>query len=171
MARGAGPPVTIRPASLPADREAMLAVLRTANMHHLPSPEMHGFDVGIWHVADIGGRTVGLCGFDLIRRKGELVGKTTLLVVHPRARGLGVGAALQELRMRLMREAGARRVVTNADLPETIRWYRRRFGYRVVGTVPKQHEFGSPEIDRWTTLEAPLGERRPPSLRAGAADV
>ena len=58
--------------------------------------------------------------------------------------------------MRLMAEAGARRVITNADRPETIAWYERHFGYRKVGSVRKVHEFGLPDVDSWTTLEAPL---------------
>ena len=147
---------SIRPARLPADREGMLAVLETANMHRVPSPEMDDFDVGCWHVAELGSRIVGVAGFRLLEEDGGLTGKTTLLAVHPDQRGLGVGRALQELRMRLMRQAGAVRVVTNADRPETIAWYERRFGYRRVGELPKLHEFGLPEVDRWTTLEAPL---------------
>jgi hypothetical protein len=58
--------------------------------------------------------------------------------------------------MGLMRDAGATSVVTNADRPETIAWYERHFGYRRVGEVAKVHEFGRPDVDRWTTLEAPL---------------
>jgi ribosomal-protein-alanine N-acetyltransferase len=47
-------------------------------------------------------------------------------------------------------------VITNADLPETIAWYRRKFGYRQVGTLPKLHEFGDPSVAEWTTLECDL---------------
>ena len=146
----------IRPARLPADHEEMLRVLETANMHHVPSAEMHGFDVGEWYVAEAAGRIVGVAGFRLIHVDGRLTGKTTLLAVEPDQRESGIGRALQELRMRLMREAGAERVITNADRPETIAWYERHFGYRKVGEVPKLHEFGLAEVDRWTTLEAPL---------------
>ena len=64
--------------------------------------------------------------------------------------------------MTLMREAGATRVITNADRPETIAWYKRHFGYREVAEVPKLHEFGLPDVDRWTTLEADL----PPTARS-----
>jgi hypothetical protein len=67
--------------------------------------------------------------------------------------------------MRLMTEAGARRVITNADRPEAIAWYERHFGCRKVGSVRKVHEFGLPEADSWTTLEAPLAlpeETTPP---------
>ena len=146
----------IRPARLPEDRAGMLAVLETVNMHHVPSPEMHDFDVGEWYVAERDGTVIGVAGYRLLDRDGEVVGKTTLLAVDPREREHGLGRALQELRMGLMREAGARRVITNADRPETIAWYERHFGYRRIGRVRKAHEFGLPDVDHWTTLEAPL---------------
>lgn len=134
----------------------MLSVLETANMHVIPSAEMHDFDVGTWHVAEHDGRLVGVAGFDIWRCDDRVVGKTTLLAVHPDARGKGIGMRLQALRMQLMREAGAERVVTNADRPETVAWYERHFGYRRVGEVPKLQEFGASDVDRWTTLEARL---------------
>jgi ribosomal-protein-alanine N-acetyltransferase len=117
---------------------------------------MHDLDVGEWHVAEMDGAVVGVCGFDLVRNGDGVHGKTTLMAVHPQARGAGVGLALQRLRMGLMRDAGATKVVTNADRPETIAWYGRHFGYVPVGEVAKVHEFGDPDVDRWTTLEAPL---------------
>jgi ribosomal-protein-alanine N-acetyltransferase len=147
---------SIRPATLPSDREAMLDVLRTVNMHCVPSPEMHDFDVGRWYVAESEGGVIGVAGFRLVGPDDAPLGKTTLLAVAPDHRERGVGRALQELRMRRMRDAGARRVVTNADRPSTIAWYERHFGYRRVGEVPKLHEFGLPDVDRWTTLEASL---------------
>jgi ribosomal protein S18 acetylase RimI-like enzyme len=150
------PAYRIRAAALPADRVAMLAVLETANMHRVPSPEMGDLDVGRWFVAEDEHGIVGVAGFRLLDQDGEVVGKTTLLAVDPRAREHGIGRALQTLRMRLMREAGASRVVTNADRPETIAWYERHFGYRKVGEVRKLHEFGLRDVDRWTTLEASL---------------
>jgi hypothetical protein len=58
--------------------------------------------------------------------------------------------------MRAMREAGCRSVTTNADLPDTIAWYKRNFGYREVGTLAKVHEFGDPQRDHWITLECDL---------------
>jgi 3-oxoadipate:acetyl-CoA acetyltransferase len=146
----------IRPAILPEDRAAMIDVLATANMHRVPSPEMDDFDVGSWYVAESEGRVVGVAGFRMLTDADPPVGKTTLLAVAPDQRGRGIGYALQELRMRLMREAGAARVVTNADRPDTIAWYERHFGYRRVGELPKRHEFGLPDVDRWTTLEASL---------------
>ncbi len=156
LRRMSGAGHAIRPARLPDDRDDVLTVLATANMHHVPSAEMHDLDVGEWHVAEMDGRIVGVCGFDMARDDRGLHGKTTLMAVHPEARGSGVGVALQRLRMARMRDEGATRVVTNADRPETIAWYERHFGYRRVGEVPKLLEFGHPEVNRWTTLEAPL---------------
>ncbi len=150
------PAPRIRAADLPADRTEMLRVLETANMHRVPSPEMDDFDVGHWYVAELGGAVVGVAGYRLLDDAAEPVGKTTLLAVDPAARGHGIGGALQRLRMERMREAGATRVITNADRPETIAWYERHFGYRKVGEVRKLHEFGLPDVDTWTTLEAPL---------------
>jgi ribosomal protein S18 acetylase RimI-like enzyme len=134
----------------------MLDVLETVNMHRVPSPEMDDFDVGRWYVADSEGQVVGVAGFRLVGPRDEPVGKTTLLAVAPDRRDQGIGRALQELRMGLMRDAGAKRVVTNADRPTTIAWYERHFGYRRVGEAKKLHEFGLPDVDRWTTLEASL---------------
>ena len=58
--------------------------------------------------------------------------------------------------MEAMLESGCTRVVTNADRPGTIAWYQRKFGYKAVGNLAKLHEFGDPNIDHWTTLEADL---------------
>jgi len=153
---GSGAGYRIRPAALPADRKGMLSVLATANMHHVPSAEMDDFEVGHWYVAEDDGTILGVAGYRLLPSADGLVGKTTLLAVTPGNRGRGIGQALQELRMALMRGAGAKRVITNADRPPTIDWYQRKFGYRVVGEVKKLHEFGLPDVDHWTTLEAPL---------------
>ncbi len=48
------------------------------------------------------------------------------------------------------------RVTTNANLPLTISWYKKHFGYREVGRARKAHEFGDPQIDHWTTLQVYL---------------
>lgn len=150
----------IRSARLPEDREQMLRVLATVNMHQIPSREMEDFDVGEWYVAETGGRVVGVAGFRLLGSPQAPVGKTTVLAVDPEQRQMGIGRALQELRMKEMRKAGASRVITNADRPETIAWYKPHFGYREVGEVAKLHEFGQPAVDHWTTLEADLTQVR-----------
>ncbi|HAS09419.1 MAG TPA: hypothetical protein DCS55_02700 [Acidimicrobiaceae bacterium] len=152
----APPPFRLRPAVVPRDRHAMLRVLETSNMHHIPSAEMHDVDAGWWYVAEVDDEIVGVAGWDLFERDGKLLGKTTLLTVLPSVRSLGIGRALQELRMGMMRDAGAVAVVTNADRPETIEWYEKHFGYRKVGSVAKVMDFGRTDVDHWTTIEAPL---------------
>ena len=47
---------------------------------------------------------------------------------------------------------------SNADRPATIRWYKRRFGYREVGRLEKLHSFGDPNLSHWTTLQLDLLE-------------
>jgi GNAT superfamily N-acetyltransferase len=136
-----------------ADRPGAMRVLELANFSRIPSPEMPSFDLERCFVAEVGGAIVGVAGYDVLP---DGRGKTTLMAVDPPYRGTGIGHRLQELRMRALRELGCEVVVTNADLPETITWYKRTFGYREVGRVQKLHEFGSAEIDAWTTLEAPL---------------
>jgi N-acetylglutamate synthase-like GNAT family acetyltransferase len=136
-----------------ADRDAILRVLESANFHHVPSPEMPELDLERFFVAEVGGTIVGVAGFK-VTSDGN--GKTTLMAVEPAHRGLHIGERLQELRMEAMRELGCRTVTTNADRPATIAWYKRKFGYREVGSVAKIHEFGDPTVDRWTTLVADL---------------
>lgn len=135
------------------DRQAILDVMRPANMHRVPSPEVAELELERFFVARVGGRVVGAAGWTLLP---DGRGKTTLLAVLPAFAARGIGARLQEMRLGALRDAGATTVTTNADRPTTIDWYRRRYGYRVVGTLPKLHEFGEPSIDHWTTLELDL---------------
>ena len=136
-----------------ADRDAIFRVLAFANFHHVPSAEMPALDLADVFVAEMDGVIVGVAGYTLL---GEGRGKTTLMAVDPAFRRFGIGSRLQVLRMRAMREAGCRSVTTNADLPDTIAWYKRNFGYCEVGTLAKVHEFGDPKVDHWTTLECDL---------------
>jgi len=144
----------IEPAG-PGDRDAILAVMEHWNMHHVPSEEMGELDLDRFFVArDETGEVVGASGYALL---GDGCGKTTLLGVVPSHAGTGLGAALQDRRLLAMAEQGVHTVTTNADRPQTIDWYKRRYGYREVGALPKVHEFGLPDVDRWTTLELDLG--------------
>jgi len=138
------------------DEPGIFAVLETANFHHVPSAEMPALDLTSFFVAEHEGAIVGAAGFTTSGQRG----KTTLMAVDPAYRGHGIGERLQELRMDAMSHRGAAVVITNADRPETIDWYRRKFGYRVVGSVRKLHEFGARDIDHWTTLEADLEQWR-----------
>jgi N-acetylglutamate synthase-like GNAT family acetyltransferase len=133
-----------------ADWPAIREVLATANFDRVPSPEMPDFDLSRAFVAEHEGTLVGVAGYKL---DGPGRGKTTLMAVLPGRRGLGIGQELHELRLMAMQRQGCTTAITNADLPETIAWYERKFGYRAVGSVPKVHEFGAVDIDEWTTIE------------------
>ncbi len=137
----------------PGDRTAILAVMRPYNMHHVPSVEMEELDLECFFVARIDGSIVGAAGYRLLA-PGRA--KTTLLGVLPEYSGHGVGKALQHRRMEVMHQAGVRVLTTNADRPDTILWYRKHFGYRPVGTLPKLCSFGLEDVDHWTTLETDL---------------
>ncbi len=145
------------------DRPAVMEVLRTANMHHIPSKEMPSLDLDRCFVARIDSRIVGVGGYKML---SPTKGKTTVLVVDPQCRGLGIGKALQERRMDEMISLGAEKIITNADLPESIGWYKKNFGYRIIGKLKKHHEFGNPVISHWTTLELDVKERRHESKRS-----
>ena len=135
------------------DRRAILDVMRHWNMHHVPSPEMEELDLDHFFVALAGDGVIGAAGYKIL---SQTLGKTTLLGVLPDFNGRGVGAALQHARCQAMHRVGVKRVVTNCDLPQTIDWYKRRFGYKQVGTLRKVRSFGDPGIDHWTTLEMDL---------------
>ena len=144
---------SLRPAR-PDDRPAILQVMRHWNMHHVPSAEMGELELDRFFVAEVDGRVVGAAGYTFIE-PGR--GKTTLLGVIPEYASLGIGRALQDRRVVAMAEQGARTVTTNADRPATIAWYKKHWGYREVGTLPKLHSFGDDAVDHWTTLEMDVG--------------
>lgn len=148
----------VRPAVLPDDREAIMDVLRPEGLHPIPSREMDDLSVGTWLVYESAGAVVGVAGFRLDRSSEGIVGKSLLLAVREDRRGQGVGRALVNRRLELMREAGASKVITNTDRPELISWLIRDYGYRRVGEVEKLHPFGRPDVDRWTTLEASMAD-------------
>ena len=135
------------------DYDPILRVLEFANFHRIPSAEMPSFAIARCFVAELDGVIVGAAGFTLMN---DGRGKTTLMAVDPECRRSGIGRKLQELRMREMSRLGCRSVVTNADLRDTIAWYKKHFGYREIGTLAKLHEFGDPDVDHWTTLETDL---------------
>ena len=135
------------------DLEAIIAVLQTANMHHVPSPEMPELDCACFFVARRQGGVIGAAGYKVI---SPAEGKTTLMAVLPEYRRYGIGRALQEERMLALARRGIVRLTTNADIPETIAWYKKHFGYREVGKLPKIHPFGRPDVQEWTTLETDL---------------
>ncbi|MCZ7653432.1 MAG: GNAT family N-acetyltransferase [Rhodocyclaceae bacterium] len=118
-----------------------------------PDPERSSIDIANGFVAEAGGRIVGTCGY-IIHNPG--LAETASLAVDPSFKGGGVGYLLQKARLDEMRLRGIRIVRTETDRPDTIRWYVEKFGYRIVGTNPKKHDFSLPDVDHWTVLELNL---------------
>ena len=130
----------------------------------IPNPELTAIPVDTTFVALIDGAIVGVGSYVLV---GSGRGETLLMAVDPLHRGAGVGSRLQTARLARMKSLGVTMVITDADRPETIAWYIRNFGYRVVGTRPKRHAFGFAGADEWTVLELDLDtwSPRPPRPR------
>lgn len=134
------------------DIVSIIEILTIYNMHHIPSPEMPEFDMKRYVVAEIDSKVVGFAGFRHV--DGEW--RTTLSAVHPDYKNMGIGFALQQRRLDEMKKAGAKKVITFSDRPETIEWWIKYFGYKKVGSKPKLHDFGESSIKHWTKLEVTL---------------
>lgn len=132
------------------DWDAILAVLRTRNFHHIGGPEMPAFPLSDCFVARVGGAVRGVGGWRVL---SPTEAKTTLLAVHPDWAHLGLGRRLQTARLDHLRSLGIRSVMTNTDDPRVARWLERRHGFFRTGeTVPKEGSFGDPAVAEWTTL-------------------
>jgi len=135
------------------NRADIFRLLKQANMHYIPSEEMPGLTYENYFVAKNDGNVLGFCGYKIL---SEYDAKTELMVVDMQSRGLGIGYALQVCRMEDMLNKGIYNVKTNTDLPDSILWYKKKFGYKQVNKLKKLHEFGDPNIGEWTTLEVDL---------------
>ena len=135
------------------DYAAILSVMEPWNMHHVPSAEMEELDLSCFFVARLSGHVAGAAGYKLISQ-GK--GKTTLLGIRPEFSGMGIGKALQNARLDAMYAAGVKSVLTNADRPETILWYKKHYGYRQIGVLKKICDFSLSDVDHWSTLEMDL---------------
>ena len=142
----------------PSDIPEIINLMRPYNMHHIPSAEMPMLDDKYFIVAEKDGKLVGAAGFTFLSAS---VGKTTLMAVSPDYAGQGIGMTLQHKRMAILKGFGCERIITNADRPESIAWYKRHFGYREIGRLPKIHSFGLDDVNEWTTLEASLLDYQP----------
>ena len=139
------------------DLPAVMALLGHWNMAPRwgdPDAERSGISIDNTFVADEAGRIVGVASFIM---QGAESAETASLAVDPDYLGQGLGARLQRARLQEMRRRGVRRVRTEADRPATIDWYIDEFGYRIVGTNPKKHDFGLSDVEQWTVLELDLG--------------
>jgi len=135
------------------NRQDIFRLLKQANMHYIPSEEMPSLTYKNYFVAIANGKVVGFSGYKTL---SEHNAKTELMVVDNQTRGQGIGYALQMRRMEDMLNKGIRELITNADLPSSIHWYKKHFGYKEIGKLKKIHEFGNPNIDEWTTLQVDL---------------
>jgi ribosomal-protein-alanine N-acetyltransferase len=140
------------------DMPNMLKVLKSANMHHIPSEEMPELNWSCCFIAELAGEVIGMCGYKILT---ESEAKTTVMAVLPAFHGWGVGNALQSRRMEELKRKNIRFLTTNADRPEVIAWYKKHFGYKEMGSLAKIHEFGRPDINRWTTLRTDLSTWQP----------
>ncbi|MCG8350423.1 MAG: GNAT family N-acetyltransferase [Chloroflexales bacterium] len=89
-------------------------------------------------IAEQDGNVLGFCCWDW-QNRDHLLAKTVLISVLTEARSLGVGFLLQRQRLDEMREHGAREVHTWSDDPKAIRWYKIRFGYKLIDYEPIYH--------------------------------
>lgn len=142
---------------LPGDLPEVMVLLDRWSMAPTPdiaNAERSGIEIGHAFVAeDERGRLVGVGSYLL---HSDELAETASLAVSPEVKGLGIGARLQVARLEEMLARGILRVRTETDRPETIDWYLRKFGYRVVGSNPKKHAFSLPNVDSWTVLELDL---------------
>jgi DNA-binding MarR family transcriptional regulator/N-acetylglutamate synthase-like GNAT family acetyltransferase len=90
-------------------------------------------------MAEMEGETVGSV---LLVKKSDEIAKLRLLLVAPKARGLGIGVRLVEECLRFARQAGYRRITlwTNSVLLAARHIYQRT-GFRLVASEP-HHSFG-----------------------------
>lgn len=143
------------------DLPVCMSILESWNMapclpsDDIPNPERTGIDVANSFVAEVNGRVVGTCGYIIHSRE---FAETASLAVDPLFSDAGVGARLQRARLDELHRRGILRVRTEADRPETILWYIKLFGYRIVGTNPKKHAFSREDVDRWTVLELDMNQ-------------
>ena len=141
----------------PQDLPEVMELLERWSMAPTPgvaNAERSGIEIAHTFVAENeDGRLVGVGSYLLLDQD---TAETASLAVAPQVQGMGVGAMLQEARLLEMLARGIRRVRTETDRPETIAWYQRKFGYRVVGSNPKKHAFSLPDVDTWTVLELDL---------------
>lgn len=149
--------VIIRPMT-ESDVPAALGILKQWNMAprpEEPDAERSQIDVARSFVAERDGKILGTASYIVL---GPGTAETASLAVDPGSRGLGLGYRLQAARLQAMWEQGIRRVRTETDRPDTVRWYIDRFGYRRAGTAPKKHDFSVSGIDHWVVLELDLVE-------------
>jgi len=144
---------------IPEDIEQVVQLLSLWNLAPIapspecPEPEKSSMSIDTAFVACDGGRLIGVSSYSVI---SEDLAETMSLAVAPEYRGRGIGYRLQAARLKEMKERGIRVVRTDTDRPETIQWYIKKFGYRIVGCKKKRHPSSLPYVNYWTVLELNL---------------
>jgi N-acetylglutamate synthase-like GNAT family acetyltransferase len=131
----------------------------------VPEPERTALIVENTFVAVTNEALVGVASY-ILHENG--FAETASLAVDPAWLGSNVGERLQSARLAEMKARGVIRVQTEADRPEVIDWYVRKFGYRTIGTARKRHDFGLSSISHWTVLELDLLAWQPSSQPAAS---
>ncbi len=137
----------------PQDRDEIIKVLKPWNMHRIPSPEADDIDFSCFFVAKINNKIVGVAGYEILTNNE---GKTRLTAVYPEFQGSSIGKALQDLRLQVMYDKGVNKVYSYPDRMEAILWYKKNYGYTVVGKRKKRSPHSLPDIDTVTILELDL---------------
>ena len=125
--------------------EAVVAEIAAAFLRsHDPARE------ACW-LAELNGEVVGSV---MLVRKSDEVGKLRLMLVEPKARGHGIGAALVDECVRFARQAGYRRLTlwTHSNLTSARRLYERA-GFCLVHSEPAIEGFGRELVDETWELE------------------
>jgi 3-keto-5-aminohexanoate cleavage enzyme len=141
------------------DRPQIMRLLGHWNMAprsptpEVPDPERVTLIAENTFVAFAGNSLVGVGSYIL---HDDNFAETASLAVDPAWRGAGIGERLQFARLTEMKALGVKRIQTEADRPEVIDWYVRKFSYRVARRVPKKHDFSLANVDHWTVLELDL---------------
>lgn len=143
---------TIENAS-PQDKDDIIKVLMSWNLHHIPSPEADEIDFSCFFVAKVQDKIIGVSGYKLL---GDNQGRTRSLAVYPEFQGTGIGKVLQDTRIEAMYNAGVKTVYTDIDRPETILWYKKHYGYKEIGQRKKRSQHGSLDTDYAAMLELDL---------------
>ena len=153
--------ISIRPMRA-ADMDQVMQLLSRWNLaplppsREIPDPERQDLVVANTIVAEDAGRIVGVRSFI---QHTAIAAEGASLAVDPAYQQHGIATALAKVGWRIMWQRGIRKIRSETDRPEVVKWLVRDFGYRVVGTTAKRHAFGIAEVDQWTVLELELEER------------